>query len=289
VKMTKFISATLIAVAGAQAAAADFQNLDFDDADLTGLISSNSWMGLVLGEGFTEKLLPGWTLLANSTPSSLTSVNLVSGQVEYASLVSLFWTGFDPGRFALEFYRPFTNSIVWAIQQTGTVPTNAHYLAYVSSRSELQVLVNGQPIGPLNPPGPAPSPLGSTRSVLATNLVYDVSAFAGLEVQLAFDGPFGIPSPPGGLLGAYAIIDDIRFVTAPPGLAVSRSGTNLLRVGWPASTTGYVLQSSSSLKPGVWTDIPITPVVSGEQQTATVSLETPAQFYRLGLAAPKSQ
>jgi hypothetical protein len=69
---------------------------------------------------------------------------------------------------------------------------------------------------------------------------------------------------------------------------VSRSGTNVV-VSWPASTFGYVLQSTSSLKPGTWTDLPIKPMVSGDQQTASVNLASQAQFYRLGLAAPKSQ
>ena len=165
------------------------------------------------------------------------------------------------------------------------MPAGAEYLACSLDGFEMAFQIDGQNIAPLNPPGPAPSPFNITSP---TNLVYGVSAFAEQEVQLAFAGPFGPPPTIGSAFDAWCWLDSLRFVSAPPRLAVSRSGTNLV-VSWSASTFGYVLQSTSSLTPGTWTDVPITPMVSGDQQTASVSLATQTQFYRLGLAAPKSQ
>jgi hypothetical protein len=79
-----------------------------------------------------------------------------------------------------------------------------------------------------------------------TDLVYDVSRFAGQEVKLDFVGPFGLPNPMAPpLIVADAFVDTIQFLSEPY-LTGSRSGTNLF-LSWPASITGYVLQSTHAL------------------------------------------
>ena len=189
------------------------------------------------------------------------------------------------GKFTLNFGREYTNDPIWSIEQKGTVPAGAEYLACSLAGSEMAFQIDGQNIASLNPPGSAPSPFNITSP---TNLVYGVSAFAGQEVQLAFAGPFGTQPAIGSAIGAWCWLDSLRFVSAPPRLAVSRSGTNLV-VSWSASTFGYVLQSTSSFQPGTWKNVPIGSVILGNQQMATISLATTAQFFRLGLATPLQQ
>jgi hypothetical protein len=53
-------------------------------------------------------------------------------------------------------------------------------------------------------------------------------------------------------------------------------------LSWPASATGYSVQSTASLT-GTWADMsPQPPVtVQGTQNTATIAIGTGSQFYRL--------
>jgi hypothetical protein len=211
-------------------------------------------------------------------------IGIGSSEVPFASLVDYLLAPIGSGRFALSFGRTTTNDTVWTIQQTGTIPSGIEYVAYAAEGYEMEMTVNGQPMAPLNPPFPGISPFG--YSGYPTNLVYSVAGFSGSEVQLAFVGPFG-PPPVMGIYDARSYLDSLRFASAPPRLSVNRAAANLV-IGWPGSTAGYVLQSSASLTPGTWQDVPITPVASGNERTGTVRIGTAAQFYRLGLAAPKS-
>jgi hypothetical protein len=66
-----------------------------------------------------------------------------------------------------------------------------------------------------------------------------------------------------------------------PSLGVAKSGNNLV-ISWPASSSGFNLQSTASLLPIIWS--PVTtppPVVVGDQVTVTVGLSGSATFYRL--------
>ena len=67
---------------------------------------------------------------------------------------------------------------------------------------------------------------------------------------------------------------------AGPTLTVIRSGDSVL-VSWPASTTGVVLQTSSSLAPPAWSDVSEAPVVVNDQATVTLPLTGVARFFSL--------
>ena len=60
--LTRRFQGLLILAAALPCAAAEFQNLGFDDADLSAVVTIDDL-------GPTEKLLPGWTLLADSIPT----------------------------------------------------------------------------------------------------------------------------------------------------------------------------------------------------------------------------
>lgn len=66
-----------------------------------------------------------------------------------------------------------------------------------------------------------------------------------------------------------------------PGLQVARQGTELT-ISWPASATGFVLQAAERLSnPTSWTDLTVTPTVSGQQQSITITPGSAQRYYRL--------
>jgi hypothetical protein len=153
-KVSRSCFAPLIMAAALSCAAAEFQNLGFDDADLTGLISTNYLGNLVLGEGFTAKLLPGWTLLEDATPVEYISLSASTSLVQFVSLNTIFFSPIGAGRFTLASGRASTNDPVFSIEQTGSVPPGTEYLACAVDGFEMEFEVNGQPVAPTNPPGP---------------------------------------------------------------------------------------------------------------------------------------
>ncbi len=67
----------------------------------------------------------------------------------------------------------------------------------------------------------------------------------------------------------------------PPRLQASLTSTQLI-LSWPASVTGFSLQSAASLSPPVnWQPVSATANLVGDRNTVTVSLPLASQFYRL--------
>src|ERR1051326_6622675 len=215
---TNLLRGLLILAAALPCAAAEFRNLGFDDADLSGVVTID-------GLGPTEKLLPAWTLLADSIPTDRIGLDMWFLDTPLASLKSTLFSEVGAGPYAVEFFRETTNSPIWRIQQIGTVPIGTEYLAYSFAGFEMSVQIDGQSIPPLYLLGSVPSPFGAGGP---TNLVYRVSGFAGREAQLAFVGPFGPQPTIGSANAAFCYLDSVRFISAAPTLAVSRSKTNLV-------------------------------------------------------------
>lgn len=68
--------------------------------------------------------------------------------------------------------------------------------------------------------------------------------------------------------------------TAGPSLTVTRGANNTVIISWPASATGFVLESSDKVDTGY--ALVVQPVVpSGDQNTVTVPITGSAQFFRL--------
>jgi hypothetical protein len=55
---------------------------------------------------------------------------------------------------------------------------------------------------------------------------------------------------------------------------------------WPATATGYTLETSPSLAPGSWTPVSPPPTIIGGQYTVVVSATGAGNFYRLRTQLP---
>ncbi len=80
----------------------------------------------------------------------------------------------------------------------------------------------------------------------------DVPDNATIQIQII--GPNGIDVHPGSVM----FVDDVSFsgsgISAAPTLSLRRDG-NTITVSWPANVSGYVLQSSPTLAPPVWSNV----------------------------------
>jgi len=89
----------------------------------------------------------------------------------------------------------------------------------------------------------------------------------------------------GGSLGAGTVFSlSLGSTTAPvppPTLTISHSGPNII-LTWPASATGYTLQSSTNLvSPRVWNTVSTPPVVVNGQNTVTNFMPGAWRMFRL--------
>jgi hypothetical protein len=258
----------------------EFRNLDFEQADTTGLQPPT-------GNALVEKVLPSWQLShfdSNSCPVLERTVYFGQQASEVPKVALRFdrlFDGIPECRYFLDFFRTQVDDPVWRLEQTGTIPLNARFLIYRSLFLEMQVDINHQTIPPLNRQGPS-ALFGYTET--ATNLVYDISPFYGKEVTLAFVGPFGEQTFPFlSLIHGAAWIDSIQFVSWQPALNVQQSDGQLT-ISWSAEAFGYDLQTSDALSSAAgWKPFSATPVVVGDEKTVTVVIESKAKFYRLGL------
>ena len=96
--------------------------------------------------------------------------------------------------------------------------------------------------------------------------------------------PAGTPDAPvlTSAFSAPVALSNIGQGDTGPTLTASHSGNNLV-LAWPATATGYMVQSSDNVAPGNWTDLdPQPPVVpAADQNTATLTISSGVKFYRL--------
>jgi uncharacterized repeat protein (TIGR03803 family) len=116
----------------------------------------------------------------------------------------------------------------------------------------------------------------------------------GFNVLHSFSGSDG-STPRGGLLlsgntlfgttysggsSGYGTIFSISLPGIPPQLTITPAGANVV-LSWPASATGFNLQSTTNLSSPVWTtNLPAVVVVNG-QYTVTNPISGAQQFFRL--------
>lgn len=70
-------------------------------------------------------------------------------------------------------------------------------------------------------------------------------------------------------------------VPTPVQLSVTSTASNSIQLAWPDSATGYSLQSSTSLKPGSFVDVGVSPTIQGTNQVVVLSPTNSMRFFRL--------
>jgi hypothetical protein len=260
---------------------AEFKNLGFDDGDIA------AEPGIPSNVRLTTKALPGWTVYSDSTPQEVLYANeSFDPSVEYVTIadyqhssgVAEDSSGFQGG-LTIILQRTKPESLSWRLEQTGTVPPDARFLTYRNWQCEMQVRVDGQVIRPLNP---QPSTLAATP----TNLVYDISQFAGREIKLELIGPTTPSFWPA--LGCASYIDSIAFLPQEPkfrGIATAQyGGTNYTALTfYPRPGVNQIVELCDALFIGNWQALPGAPRNSG---SVTDTNTTAQRFYRLRLANP---
>ena len=177
---------------------AEFRNLGFDEAEATNLLG----MSFV---GFTETLLPGWTLSYGTESQSTIWANQTLLPTVATLSDGTAWPGRE-GRFAVSLFRDTTNALQWSVSQIGVVPLGTRFLSYRTEGTALELRINGNAIPAMN----RPDPHGYSG---LTNLVYDMAGFAGDQVSLEFVGPVG----PLDAFGRRSVRDRSSDVERDPG------------------------------------------------------------------------
>jgi hypothetical protein len=169
---------------------------------------------------------------------------------------------------------------VWS-SPSGLTPQNADALSGSVIIAQDIVFHPGQPLPQVSasivvPPGTsdfdvyarleAGGPgVGATGSFLAD---------FGNSANLYLDSPTPFVSRSGALLTAAA-------EQGAPLLTILDTGTNAVKVGWPAPASGWVLLENSALGATNWVNSPLTPVIEGTNKCVTISPLTGDKFYRL--------
>jgi hypothetical protein len=246
--------------------AAPFQNLGFDEANTNNMIPENPIVGYV------SDLLPGWQLYKGTNLQNTLFLN-TEFDTPYASLFDhsehAYSSDFPPeGPYAIVFWGTRLGSMPFSLVQKGDIPQNAVFVKWRTRDYPFLLNVNGEHIRDLFPIGiPWNAPEEQT---------FDISKFAGQNVELKLT-----TYPPGITPGDYHFLDSIQFMTAPPTMAITQTATNIV-LSWPASTTGYVLQSTDTLSsPNGWQTVSMTPVVVGTNQIVITNLVGTSRFYRM--------
>lgn len=262
---------------------AEFRNLGFDEADTTALPRPT---GGPRGPADVAQVLPGWNLYLGGERTGMIDVNPALLEGGNHAVLGDGRTGSTPsfpvveGQFALLLERSDPFAPVWSLEQTGTIPPGTEFLTYRCRSFGMEVQMNDEVILPLN--RPLPSPPGFT------NLVYDVSKFAGQEVKLAFVGPFGSYGWPDRMASSY--IDSIMFLTEEPRItAVVQKAlgtkTNEVTIKFnPIAGRKVFVQFRDDLNPGgSWQDLLVAPDNSG---TVVDLSPAPRRIYRLEFFVP---
>ncbi|MBI2926815.1 MAG: putative Ig domain-containing protein [Verrucomicrobia bacterium] len=101
-----------------------------------------------------------------------------------------------------------------------------------------------------------------------------------VDYRKSLDGVFnGIRIDPSGGAGLTVHFDYLRVGDFLPRLKVELLDRTI-RITWPASATGFVLQSNSSLS-AAWADDSTTVTTEGANKVVTVNADSAARFYRL--------
>jgi hypothetical protein len=253
--------------------AAEFQNLDFEKGDTSGVRPGSS--------GPPSKLVPGWSMSSggytiNQVIFDVLPVDWAFGWGEVHLLTNTNFDGFPvfgkqglvliPALIVTPPTQTLSNVDV-ALTQQGTIPAGTRSLHFIASSTAFSdppsffaVWISGQQLPLLWQPSPEQSPPpGSSGAYAVWNVAADVSQFAGKEVELTIETrlqTFLLPNSlfPTALL--YYGIDEITFspvaFTAPDPphfYEIKKSGGTVI-VSWTGA--GWLQVYSSYGLGGSW-------------------------------------
>ena len=134
--------------------------------------------------------------------------------------------------------------------------------------------------------GPLTTPTLVAHDSISTFGFRNGAASNDLIRFLVWTSSMTVQNPPNGAFW----LDDIYLaagenlsdptIPPPPTLSITRSGDDII-VSWPASATGYSLESTASLNPSSWSDVTQTPVQVGDQMTVTLPVNEAPKYLRL--------
>ena len=117
---------------------------------------------------------------------------------------------------------------------------------------------------------------------------FKVAAGGGTSgnAQFAVSGTPGQPDAGAMTGGSYSVSGGFwaLFALQQTGLPLLRlfpTSTNTVVLSWPAPSTGFILQQSSAISSGSWSNITTTPLVVGNQNEVVVGPPNGIRFYRL--------
>ena len=118
--------------------------------------------------------------------------------------------------------------------------------------------------------------------------VFKMTPDGTLTTLVAFDGTNGfrpsttlIQGSDGNLYGSAGTIFRIVMPPPPPTLMIAQDGNQMV-LSWPTNAAGFVLEAADSLSSSTtWSTNSDTPIITGDQNTITVSNPAGSKFYRL--------
>ncbi len=118
----------------------------------------------------------------------------------------------------------------------------------------------------------ADSPGGLDTGVNLHNIKYSPAAKSFLAAYSSVPGVT--------YLASFQVTSNHLAPTEGPSLMASRDGNNVV-LTWPATATGFEVQTTTALSPAAWNSAGLTPTVEGNSYKVTVPAADPTRFYRL--------
>jgi hypothetical protein len=177
---------------------------------------------------------------------------------------------------------------------TDKVAVMGHYALLTSPDAGLQVIDVADPVSP-QLVGNFMTASAAWDVAVSGNLAYVAVRDAGVQVIDLTDPTHPLPYvklDTDGDAVAVAIAGDLIYVADAskglktlrlpgPDLVYQRNGNNIA-LSWPASATGFVLQSATTLaNGGDWQDSSLTPTEANGQKIVTITPTEPRSFFRL--------
>lgn len=133
-----------------------------------------------------------------------------------------------------------------------------------------------------------PPPTNSPVAAISQDALYSLALMSNATaVAWGNQTSYAVTRLPPGLTNVIAVAAGyehalaIYLSNAPPRLELARSGDTVI-LYWPNSENGFVLESTENfLAAPVWSPVPNSPVVIGDQNVVGVLLSTGQRFFRL--------